>query len=114
MEDNVNFNQACYQELRRRHENLFPFSQNLMALYFLIQAELPERDRERLAQHFVLRGINVQDWTVEILKGAFRELFVSTIGSLFRTQHFDLLIKLVVDSITSWSMETMMEKKVFG
>ena len=77
MENDVNFNQAWYQD-RRRHENLFPFSQNLMALYFMIQAELPERDRERLAQHFVLRGINVQDWTVEILKGAFRELFVNT------------------------------------
>ena len=62
MEDDPNFNQAWYQELRRRQENFFP------ALHFMIPAALPERDRERLARHFVLRGITVQDWTVAILK----------------------------------------------
>ena len=78
MEDDLAFNQRWYEHLRNEHVACFPFSQNLLALYMMIQAELPERDRERLAQHFVLRGINVQDWTVEIIRAAFRELFVTT------------------------------------
>ena len=53
-----------------------------MALYFMIQAKLPERDRERLVQHFVLRGINVQNWTVEILKGTSRGLFMNSRTSI--------------------------------
>ena len=54
------------------HERLFPFSENLTTLMFIVASDLSEAPREGLTSSFSLRGTN---YTFESVGTVFVELF---------------------------------------
>ena len=59
------------------HERLFPFSDNLTRLMFIVVSDLREaqRERERLTSSLSLRCMNVPAYTFEVVRTVFVELF---------------------------------------
>ena len=66
------------------HERLFPFSDNLTTLMFIVASDLSEaqRERERLTSSLSLRGINDPACTFESVRTVFGELFCTPKSSM--------------------------------
>ena len=72
-----------YNEAQRTaHAGRFPINDNLMALTFTCLADLSETQRERLTSTLTLRGMDVQRYTFEAVRGVFIELFCAPRSSL--------------------------------
>ena len=67
---------------RENHRQLFPLSDNLYALIFIVLADLSENQRERLTSTLTLRGYDVQTYSFEIVRDLFMELFCAPKSSL--------------------------------
>ena len=70
------------RDRRNRHQAAFPINDNLMALIFVVLADLTETQRERLASTLALRGVEVQQYTFEGVRTVFIELFCAPRSSL--------------------------------
>ena len=57
------------------HRDNFPLSDHLFSLMTIAQADLAEQQRERLTSHFAIRGIPLQNYTFDLIRTAFLELF---------------------------------------
>ena len=58
------------------HRLLFPFTENFIALFFIIQSELSEAHRERLVSDLTLRGIQLHNYQYELIKNRYYDLFI--------------------------------------
>ena len=75
--DQVNFDRFV-QNKRKEHTNAFPLSDNMLTLFFIIQSELSEGQRERLVSSLSLRGIQLPQFTYELVKAQYYDLFITT------------------------------------
>ena len=57
------------------HESLFPFTDNLITLMFIVASDLTEAQRERLTSSLSLKGMNITVYTFEAVRTTFLELF---------------------------------------
>ena len=57
------------------HGRLFPFSDNLTTLMFIVASDLSEAQRERLTSSLSLKGVNVAACTFDAVWTVFVELF---------------------------------------
>ena len=64
------------------HGGLFPFSDNLTTLMFIVASDLNEAQRERLTSSLALLEMNVTAYTLEAVKTVFVELFCSPKSSM--------------------------------
>ena len=64
------------------HGNLFPFSDNLATLMFIVASDLGEAQRERLTSSLSLKGINVAAYTFDTVRTVFVELFCTPRSSI--------------------------------
>ena len=64
------------------HEWLFPFSDNLATLMFIVASDLSEAQRERLTSSLSLQGVNVTAYTFEAVRTVFVELFCTPKSSM--------------------------------
>ena len=60
----------------------FPFTDNLIAQFFVIQSELSDQQRERLTSAMSLRNISLENYSYEMLKTQYHELFITTRTSI--------------------------------
>ena len=67
--------EACNQRIKARHRKSFPFDKAAFAQIFLVQSELSEQHRITLISQLKLRKIELPDYTVDILRDLFIELF---------------------------------------
>ena len=67
---------------RAQHLGRFPINDNLMALIFIVLADLNEMQRERMTSTMSLRGRTVQTYTFESVREIFIELFCAPKSSL--------------------------------
>ena len=69
---------------RRRavHRDNFPLSDHLFTVMTIVQADLTEQQRERLTSHLAIRGIPLQNYTFDLIRTAFLELFCAPRSSL--------------------------------
>ena len=63
--------------LRAAQKKKFPLSENVMALLFLVSADLNEHQRERLISTLSLQGVMLEQYTTTKLEDTFRDLFAS-------------------------------------
>ena len=68
--------------MRDRQRDAFPFGDNLIAQFFIIQGELSDQQRERLASAMSLRNISLENYSYEMLKTHYHELFITTRTSI--------------------------------
>ena len=61
---------------REKHRMLFPFTENFIALFFIVQSDLSEAHRERLVSDLTLRGIQLHNYQYELLKSRYYDLFI--------------------------------------
>ena len=64
------------------HEKLFPFSDNLTTLMFIVVSDLCEAQRERLTSSLSLQGMTVTAYTFEAVGTVFVELFCTPKSSM--------------------------------
>ena len=64
------------------HGSLFPFSDNLATLMFIVGSDLNEVQRERLTSSLSLRTITVQAYTLDTVQPVFVELFCAPQSSM--------------------------------
>ena len=64
------------------HERLFPISDNLATLMFIVASDLSEAQRERLTSSLSLKGVNVTAYTFEAVRTVFVELFCTPKSSM--------------------------------
>ena len=64
------------------HDRLFPFSDNLTTLMFIVASDLSEAQRERLTSSLSLNGVNVTAYTFEAVETVFVELFCTPKSSM--------------------------------
>ena len=76
------------QGMQDRQRDAFPFEDNLIAQFFIIQSELSDQQRERLTSAMSLRNISLENYSYEMLKTHYHELFITT-----RTSIQDLSIR---------------------
>ena len=57
------------------HKEAFPFNDNLFAMLFLIQSDLDDRQRLALIQQFRMQKISMGNWTYDLIRTEFMELF---------------------------------------
>lgn len=74
----IDFRIQYIENRRQAHLDLFPFTDNMIALTFLAFAELNEQQRERFVSSMSLRQINMQQYTYLQVKQLLMELFAST------------------------------------
>ena len=53
---------------KQEHSQAFPLSDNMLTLFFIIQSELSEGQRERLVSSLTLRGVQLPQYTYEAIK----------------------------------------------
>ena len=63
--------------LKAAQRKKFPLSENVMALLFLVSADLNEQQRERLISTLTLQGVTIENYTTTKLEDTFRDLFAS-------------------------------------
>ena len=68
--------------MQTRHKDAFPLSDNLIAQFFIIQSELLDQQRERLISAMSLRNISLENYTCEMLKTQYHDLFIATRTSI--------------------------------
>ena len=64
--------------MQDRQRDAFPFGDNLIAQFFIIQSELSDQQRERLTSAMSLRNISLENYSYEMLKTHYHELFITT------------------------------------
>ena len=64
------------------HERLFPFSDNLTTLLFIVASDLSEAQRIRLTSSLSLQGVDVTAYTFEKERAVFVELFCTPKSSM--------------------------------
>ena len=78
-EDKLAYQQELHEQAianrRTRHAGQFPFSDNLMSLIFLVQADLNEQQRERFVSSMNIRRIAMPQYAYLQVKQLFLELF---------------------------------------
>ena len=74
------------QRVPYRHANKAPgrilFSDNLIAQFFIIQSELSDQQRERLISAMSLGNISLENYTYEMMKTQYHDLFITTRTSI--------------------------------
>ena len=70
------------QGMQDRQRDAFPFGDNLIAQFFIIQSELSDQQRERLTSAMSLRNISLENYSYEMLKTHYQELFITTRTSI--------------------------------
>ena len=68
--------------MQDRQRDAFPFGDNLIAQFFFIQSELSDQQRERLTSAISLRNISLENYSYEMLKTHYHELFITTRTSI--------------------------------
>ena len=68
--------------MQDRQRDAFPFGDNLIAQFFIIQSELSDQQRERLTSAMSLRNISLKNYSYEMLKTHYHELFITTRTSI--------------------------------
>ena len=64
--------------MQTRHKDAFPLSDNPVAQFFIIQSELSDQQRERLISAMSLRDISLENYTYDMMKTQYHDLFVTT------------------------------------
>ena len=72
----------CITGMQDRQRDAFPFGDNLIAQFFIIQSELSDQQRERLTSALSLRNISLENYSYEMLKTHYHELFITTRTSI--------------------------------
>ena len=62
-----------YDTQAANHERLFPFSDNLTTLMFIVASDLSEAQRERLSSFLSLRNMTVTAYTLDSVQLVFVE-----------------------------------------
>ena len=65
-----------------RHMETFPLNDNLIAQFFILQSELSDQQRERLISAMSLRNITLENYTYEMMKTQYHDLFITTRTSI--------------------------------
>ena len=68
--------------MQDRQRDAFPFGDNPIAQFFNIQSELSDQQRERLTSAMSLRNISLENYSYEMLKTHYHELFITTRTSI--------------------------------
>ena len=77
-EDDPTVLRQCITGMQDRKRDAFPFEDNLIAQFFIIQSELSDKQRERLTSAMSLRNISLEHYSYEMLKMHYHELFITT------------------------------------
>ena len=75
-EDDPTVLRQCITGMQDRQRDAFPFGDNLIAQFFIIQ------QRERLTSAMSLRNISLENYSYEMLKTHYHELFIATRTSI--------------------------------
>ena len=70
------------QRLRDRRANNFPLNDNLMTLVFIVLSDLSEDQRERLVTAMEVRQVSLQDYTFDVFRAKYIDLFCAPKNSL--------------------------------
>ena len=81
-EDDPTVLRQYIQGMQDRQRDAFPFGDNLIAQFFIIQSELSDQQRERLTSAMSLRNISLENYSYEMLKTHYHELFITTRTSI--------------------------------
>ena len=81
-EDDPTVLRQYIQGMQDRQRDAFPFRDNLIAQLFIIQSELSDQQRERLTSAMSLRNISLENYSYEMLKTQYHELFITTRTSI--------------------------------
>ena len=81
-EDDPTVLRQCIMGMQDRQRDAFPFGDNLIAQFFIIQSELSDQQRERLTSAMSLRNISLENYSYEMLKTHYHELFITTRTSI--------------------------------
>ena len=76
--DNPEVLRQCLTGMQTRHRDAFPLSDNLIAQFFITQSELSDQQRERLISAMSLRSISLENYTYEMMKTQYYDLFITT------------------------------------
>ena len=74
--------EACRNQMLEAQRRLFPLSDNLFALVTTVLSDLNEMQRERFASTMALRGLRIQQYSYDIVREIFIELFCAPRSSL--------------------------------
>ena len=85
-EDDPTVLRQYIQGMQDRLRDAFPFGDNLIAQFFIIQSELSDQQRERLTSAMSLRNISLENYSYEMLKTHYHELFTSIQDPSIRPQ----------------------------
>ena len=67
--------------MQTRRKDAFPISDNLIAQFFIFR-ELSDQQRERLISAMRLRNISLENYTYEMMKTQYHDLFITTRTSI--------------------------------
>ena len=81
-EDDPTVLRQYIQGMQDRQRDAFPFGDNLIAQFFIIQSELSDQQRERLTSAMSLGNISLENYSYEMLKTHYHELFITTRTSI--------------------------------
>ena len=81
-EDDPTVLRQYIQGMQDRQRNAFPFGDNLIAQFFIIPSELSDQQRERLTSAMSFRNISLENYSYEMLKTRYHELFITTRTSI--------------------------------
>ena len=81
-EDDPTVLRQYIQGMQDRQRDAFPFGDNLIAQFFIIQSELSGQQRERLTSAMSFRNISLENYSYEMLKTHYHELFITTRTSI--------------------------------
>ena len=81
-EDDPTVLRQYIQGMQDRQRDAFFFGDNLIAQFFIIQSELSDQQRERLTSATSLRNISLENYSYEMLKTHYHELFITTRTSI--------------------------------
>ena len=68
--------------MQDRQREAFLFGDNFIAQFFITQSELSDQQRERLTSAMSLRNISIENYSHEMLKTHYHELFITTRTSI--------------------------------
>ena len=80
-DDDPNVLRQYIAGMQRRQRDAFP-GDNFIAQFFIIQSELSDQQRERLTSAMSLRNITLENYSYEMLKTQYHDLFITTRTSI--------------------------------
>ena len=87
-ENNEDHFDQWLEQRKRKHERAFPFSENLLAMFHLVLAELSADQRERITMSLTLEGKKLTDYTQAMLREKINSMLVANKTSL-QTPHLN-------------------------